>query len=353
VTQRRSKIEQRGRRHANRARLVYVDDFEKGLTRVRCGKGFTYRDARGRTITAERTRRRIEALAIPPAWEDVWICSRSNGHVQATGRDAAGRLQRIYHERWQAIAESTKFDRLILVAEQLPRIRRRVRRDLDGRRPTRTRVLAAVVRTIDRGHVRVGNERSADEHGSHGATTLTSDDVAVSRFTISLDYPGKSGQRQEVEFTDAKVAKVIRQCEQLDGQFLFSYLDGDGEPHRVDSGDVNDYLRDITDESITAKDFRTWAGSVIALAELRDLDEEASRTERRKRVVAAVCAASEALGNTVAICRKSYVHPGLLAAAESGELPALVARARRSSRAVRELTADELLLARLLPKLTT
>jgi DNA topoisomerase-1 len=330
----------RGKRRARKVGLLYVNGFDKGFTRRRCGKGFVYLSTSGKMLRSERTRARIESLVIPPAWDDVWICPHARGHIQARGRDDAGRVQYIYHERWQAISAATKYDRMQLMAKLLPRIRRRVSRDLNGRKLTRRRVLGAVVRLLDKAHLRVGSERYAEQNGSRGATTLTTEHVEVERFTISLDFPGKSGQQHEIEFTDPKTAKVVRQCEEINEQFLFCYHD-DGEVRRIDSTDVNDYLREIAGETLTSKDFRTWWGSVLALSELVNMDPDSSATQRKKAATAAVAKAANALGNTNAVCRKSYIHPGILAATESGELPSLLSKCQESMNVSRGLTVPE------------
>ena len=342
--------EQRGVRKAARAGLYYVNDFDKGYARRRCGKGFTFLGSNGKTLKSTRVRDRIESLVIPPAWTDVWICRKSNGHVQARGNDDAGRTQYLYHEKWQAISNATKFDRMQLFAEVLPRIRRRVRKDLSGKRLERERVLAAVVRLLDKAQLRVGNERYAEERGTRGATTLETDHVDVDSFEISLDFPAKSGKHRTINFRDKKTAKVIEQCEELDGQFLFAYVDEDGVDHSVDSSLVNSYLKEIADESVTAKDFRTWWGSVMALEELAEMPEDLSETKRKKFVNQAIAAASEVLGNTKAVCRSSYIHPAIIAAAESNELPELIGKCQ-AGKSLAEMTNAETLFVRLLPKL--
>lgn len=340
------------KRRASRAGLYYVNDFDKGISRRSCGRGFTYLSSTGKTVRADSTRQRIDALVIPPAWNDVWICPKPNGHIQARGTDDAGRTQYIYHSKWSAISEAAKFDRMERLADLLPRIRRRVRKDLSGRKLTQTRVLACVVRLLDKAQLRVGGEKYFRQRGSRGATTLDSENVTVDGPKVSFDFPGKSGQRQEVEFNDAKVARVVRQCEELDGQFLFSWLDNDKKEQSVSSAEVNAYLQEITDEHVTAKDFRTWWGSVIALAELADMPAELSKAKRKKHIVAAVKQAAEELGNTPAVCRSSYVHPAILAAAESGELSDLLEKADRDDKTNSEWTVDETRFARLLPHLT-
>jgi DNA topoisomerase-1 len=342
-------------RRARKARLIYVNDFETGLRRVRRGKGFGYISTRGRPLKSPGVLKRIKELAIPPAWTDVWICPKSNGHIQAIGQDEAGRRQYIYHPRWQALSSANKYDHMQVVAERLPAIRRRVTSDLDGRMLTRERVLAAVVRLIDKARIRVGQRRYAKANGSRGATTLTSAHVDVERFTISLDFPSKSGQRHVSEFRDKKVARVIAQCEDVEGQFLFCYQDERGDYQPVNSTDVNNYLQSIAEESITAKDFRTWWGSVIALSELLNLIKQSEDPRRSLRKIerAAVAETAKALGNTQAVCRNCYIHPGLIAAHRADELTGLARRARRGAKnGPKELSSKERLLATMLPNLT-
>jgi DNA topoisomerase-1 len=338
--------EQQSKRRASKAQLEYVDDFEHGMGRRRRGRGFVFLSTTGRPITSPRTKTRIDQLVIPPAWQEVWICPKPNGHIQARGRDEAGRIQYIYHERWNVVSSATKFDRMLRFAEVLPRIRRRVRKDLNRRHLDRERVLAAMVRVMDTTCIRVGGEAAED---ARGVTTLESENVELSKFSVTLNFVGKSGKEHVIEFHDPKVAKVVRQCEDLDGQRLFSYAGEDGEARSVTSTLVNRYLAEIAQESITAKDFRTWWGSVIALEAVSSMTGDESVTQRKKLAVQAVKAAAEALGNTVAVCRKSYIHPGLLAATESGELPALLAKTKGKN--VAELTKPEVLFAELLPKL--
>ncbi|QEG24957.1 DNA topoisomerase IB [Mariniblastus fucicola] len=338
--------EQKSRRRAAKAGLIFVNDFDKGYQRRKCGRGFSYLGLNGQTLTSKQTRRRIDSLAIPPAWEDVWICPDSAGHVQARGRDEAGRLQYIYHDQWSTISAATKFDRMARFAEVLPRLRRRVRKDLRRKGLPCERIMAAVTRLLDKASLRIGNDASV---AARGATTLRSNDVELDGYHVSLDFPGKSGQRREASFSDRKIAKVIRQCEEVGGQFLFTYLNEQGEPQRVASNDVNEYLQQISGEQITAKDFRTWWGSTTALASLVELDKNATKRERAAACRDAVkCAAAE-LGNTVAVCRESYIHPGILTAGESGELPGMVAKL--SNEEVAELGIDEVRFKKLLPML--
>ncbi|NND59809.1 MAG: DNA topoisomerase IB [Gammaproteobacteria bacterium] len=345
------KQEQRGRRRAATARLVYVNEFDKGYRRRKHGRGFLYLSTRGKPLRSKQTLQRIKQLAIPPAWTEVWICPKTNGHIQARGRDQAGRRQYIYHPRWAAVSAAAKFDRLAVLAAVLPRIRRRVRRDLRGDKLTKKRVTAAAIRLIDKAGIRVGNEVYTRTHGTRGVTTLGPEHVEIEDMTVSLEFPGKSGKRRDIDLRDQKLASIIDRCEDIGGQFLFCYRDDDDGYQPLDSGDVNDYLLEVAREPITAKDFRTWAGSVHALKLLSAESPVVTERGRRKRVIAAVKATAELLGNTPAVCRNSYIHPALLAAAESGELDQLLHAARAHCKQVAELTVDECRFAALLPHL--
>jgi len=348
---RRSTTLQRFARRARKIGLLYVHDDEPGILRRRCGRGFTYVLPTGRVLKSDRIRSRIEQLAIPPAWRNVWICRKANGHLQATGFDAADRKQYRYHPEWESISAAVKYDRLHLIADVLPRIRRRVRKDLKGRKLVRERVLAAVVRLLDKAHVRVGNARYVEQNGSRGATTLSDEHVEVNGISISLNFPGKSGKDQEISFRDPKTARVVRQCESLDGQYLFCYRTEAGDYTPVDSTMVNAYLAEISDTGVTAKDFRTWWGSVVALAELCDAKPAESQAACRRTINAAISCAAEELGNTRAICRSHYIHPGILSAYETGELPRLIEYVERRKQRVAEMTVDEVRLMQLLPRL--
>ncbi len=322
--------------------MHYIHDLNNGWSRRRRGRGFTYHSASGKRLTGKRTLTRIESLVIPPAWEDVRICPSSSGHIQAIGRDAKGRQQYLYHAVWTTISSANKFDRLESIGEVLPRIRRRVRRDLDSRKLSKERIVAAIIRLIDKAHLRVGSPAYAEDNGSHGATTLTAEQVEVDKFSISLDFPGKSGRQTEISITDKNVAAVIRKCEEIDGQFLFCYRDDTDSYRSVSSSDVNDYLQEITNEVLTAKDFRTWSGSVIALKYLKAGLDESSDDSPSRIITKAIKQTAEEMGHTVAVCRQSYIHPGLLAAVETGTLRALLDKYKRSGRAIQdELTRDE------------
>jgi len=336
-------------RRAAKAGLAYIDLIENWIMRNRCGKGFTYCSPSGKRLRGKRSLQRIESLVIPPAWKDVAICPKANGHIQSIGTDDAGRRQYIYHSRWEAISSTTKFDRILLFGQCLPKIRRRVRRDLKTRGLSRDQVLAALVRLLDKGYLRVGNQVYTESNGSHGATTLKNKHVEIERTHVLFNFPGKSGQQIHVEVVDAKLANIIGRCAELDGQYLFQYLDDEGKTHRIDSSDVNQYLRDASDEAITAKDFRTWWGSVLMTAELHDIVGSDSLKDRKRLVTNAVATTAKKLGNTKAVCRSSYVHPGLLIAAESGELEKLLRKL--PTRAKAELTIGETRFLAILPNL--
>ncbi|HET6380809.1 MAG TPA: DNA topoisomerase IB [candidate division Zixibacteria bacterium] len=312
---------------AAEAGLRYVTDREAGIRRRRAGRGFTYTDADGRRVTDRTTLARIKRLAIPPAWTDVWICASPNGHLQATGRDARGRKQYRYHPRWRATRDEEKYERMVAFGRALPRIRRRVEEDL--RRPgmPRERVLAAVVRLLEKTRVRVGNVEYARDNRSYGLTTLRDRHVEVGGAEIRLRFRGKGGKVHEIELEDRRLAQIVARAQALPGQRLFSYEDDDGEVRDVDSGDVNDYLREITGREFTAKDFRTWAGTVLAAWALTEFEDVDSTAQKKKHIVRAVETVAERLGNTPAVSRSSYVHPSIIEAYLDGD----VIRAARES----------------------
>lgn len=306
------------------AGLQYVQNFENGLTRKKCGKGFKYIDAQGRSISCGETRQRIVALVIPPAWRDVWICTDSDGHIQATGVDEAGRKQYIYHASWHEASATHKYGRLKLFANLLPVIRRRVNTDLKSGDLQKRRVVAAVVRLLDKACIRIGNKQYLEANDSRGATTLTSEHVCRKNQEISLNFKGKSGKQIELKCHDEGLAAVIEDCEKSDGEFLFSYQNENDEFVAVTSFDVNSYLMEISREPVTAKDFRTWRGSVVALSKLATMQENLSKTAKKRAIVAAVKEAAAVLGNTPAVCRSSYIHSAILKKADEGILPALM-----------------------------
>lgn len=316
--------------------LVYVSDEVPGIRRVRKGQGFAYLDPDGRPVRDAEVIARIRSLAIPPAYRSVWICTLPHGHLQATGRDARGRKQYRYHPDWQRERGEHKYGRLEAFGEALPRIRARVARDLrDAARvdaPPRPVVLATLVRLLDRTWARIGNESYARENGSYGLSTLRNRHAGVRGAELRLQFRGKSGIEHRLQLHDPAVARVVRRCQQLPGQALFQYGDAQGELHSVGSGDVNDYLCEAAGERYTAKDFRTWHASVHALA----LMGESTEPPGPRRGMAVLKAVAAKLGNTVAVCRKAYVHPAVLALAleDPVALPAAPA-------APRGLRADE------------
>jgi DNA topoisomerase-1 len=293
---------------AKLAGLRYVSDLDPGIRRRACGKGFSYTDPDGRTLTDRAARQRIRLLAIPPAWRDVWICPIEHGHIQATGRDARGRKQYIYHHDWVAVRDANKFARMRAFGRALPLIRRRVALDLALPGIPREKVLATLVRLLDTTLIRVGNKEYARTNGSYGLTTLRSRHVDVSGAQIQFEFRGKGGIAHRVVVAEPKLARVVRRLLDLPGQELFRYVDADGALRTVDSADVNDYLRAIAGEDFTAKDFRTWYATHAALRGLERCPFE-SKTQATREVKRVLCEVAKKLGNTPAICRKSYVHP--------------------------------------------
>jgi DNA topoisomerase-1 len=298
-----------------------------------------------------RELKRIRGLVIPPAWTDVWICPSPRGHIQATGRDARGRKQYRYHPRWRAVRDENKFSRMIAFARILPRLRARVARDLALPGLPRAKVLATVVRLLETTYIRIGNEEYARQNASFGLTTLRGRHVSVNGSTVHFCFRGKSGKEQEVALDDARVAQVIRRCRDLPGQDLFKYLDADGSPQTIGSSDVNGYLREIADDDFTAKDFRTWAGTVVAALALRELPAAGSSTQAKRNIVRAIAATAGQLGNTPAVCRRCYVHPAVLDAYLGGvTLDTVAARAKRRAVSGRRLRAEEAAVVMLLER---
>jgi len=306
---------------------------------VRKGRRFHYVGPDGKLIRDAATLGRVRSLVIPPAWEHVWITTRPRGHLQATGRDARGRKQHKYHPRWREVRDANKFDRMAAFARVLPRIRSRVALDLRRDGLPKAKVVATIVRLLETTFARIGNEEYAKQNKSFGLTTLRSRHVDVRGATVRFVFTGKSGVEVQVGITDRRVARVIKRCEDLPGQSLFQYVDIDGEHRCVTSDDVNDYLREVTGEDFTAKDFRTWAGTVLAASALRDAVGFESETEAKRNVIAAIDSVARKLGHTRAVCRSSYVHPAVIETYMEGGLEAAlgVAIARTSAR----LRADE------------
>jgi DNA topoisomerase-1 len=311
------------------AGLRYVSDEMPGFTRKHRGKSFQYFDTEGKPIRDKAVIARIKSLVIPPAWTNVWICPRANGHLQATGRDAKGRKQSRYHPRWREVRDETKYERMKLFGEALPVIRERVEKDLALPDLPREKVLAAIVRLLETTFIRVGNAEYAKENHSYGLTTLRNKHVDVDGATVRFKFQGKSGKRHVIDLNDRRLAKIIKRCLDLPGYELFQYVDDDGTAHSIDSSDVNDYLRSITEEPFTAKDFRTWAGTVLACLELREFEAFESATQAKKNLVEAIKRVAEQLGNTPAVCRKCYVHPMVLESYMSGELAKVLQAAEK------------------------
>jgi len=303
---------------AKEAGLHYVSDDRSGYTRRANNDDFEYLDTQGKRIRDKQRLLRIKRLAIPPGWRDVWICPVSTGHIQATGRDARCRKQYLYHERWREIRDENKFARLADFAATLPKIRRRVAQDLKLPGLPREKVLATLVRLLERTFIRIGNEEYARENKSFGLTTMKNRHVAVRGKRLRFRFRGKSGRQHEVDVTDRRIAKIVAKCQDLPGQDLFQYVKDDGDVQDVTSQDVNDYLREVSGDNFTAKDFRTWGGTVLAASALDTQGEFESQKQAKANVKAALYAVAQLLGNTPAICRKCYVHPDVIKAYLSG-----------------------------------
>lgn len=322
--------------------LRYVSDRCPGIRRVKSGAGFRYLSPRGRSLREPSTLRRIKSLAIPPAWTEVWICPEPNGHLQATGRDARGRKQNRYHPRWREIREETKYARMLLFGSCLPRIRRRVTADLRRIALCRERVLAAVVRLLEVSLIRVGNDEYARENNSFGLTTMRNHHVDVEGEKLRFHFRGKGGKWHNIDIKDKRLARLVRRCQDLPGQELFEYLDDDRQPQDVHSEDVNAYLKEISGEDFTAKDFRTWSGTVLTAMELCECAPCETQTQAKKNYLRATEAVAARLGNTPTICRKCYVHPQILEAYLDGTLThALSANGTNSPRRKNGLRPEE------------
>ncbi len=312
---------------AGAAGLRYISDRGPGIRRIRGQNGFDYRLPDGRKVTDEETLTRIRKLAIPPAYEDVWICPSPNGHLQAVGRDARGRKQYRYHARWREVRDEAKYGKLLVFGKALPRIRGRVDQDLSRRGLPREKILAAIVRLLETTLMRVGNEEYAKTNNSYGLTTLRNRHVKVEGASrIRLDFRGKRGTEYHIDLRSKRLAAIVRRCQELPGQELFQYLDEDGTPRSIGSEDVNDYLREISGEELTAKDFRTWAATNLAALALRELEGFDSEAPTKGNVLRAVEAVAKMLGNTPAICRKCYIHPAVLDGYLDGSLRQALAR---------------------------
>lgn len=297
---------------AEEAGLRYVSDERPGYSRKASGDDFEYLDTEGKPIRDEQRLLRIKRLAIPPAWTDVWICPSANGHLQATGRDTRRRKQYRYHDRWREVRDENKYDRIVIFGNALPKMRRRVNKDLKLPGLSQNKVLATVVELLERTFIRVGNEEYARENKSFGLTTMQDRHVDVKGSKLRFRFRGKSGRDHEIDLTDRRIAKTILKLQDLPGQDLFQYVDDGGEVRDISSQDVNDYLREITAEDFTAKDFRTWAGTVLAAIALNAQEKFETKMQAKANIKTAIGTVAKILGNTPAICRKCYVHPAVL-----------------------------------------
>jgi DNA topoisomerase I len=305
---------------AESAGLTYVTDEAKGITRERRGESFTYARSNGQPVTDEATLERIRKLAIPPAWTEVWICPKATGHLQATGRDARGRKQYRYHPQFREVSEQTKYEHMLEFARALPAIRAKVAEHMALRGLPREKVLATVVHLLETTLIRVGNDDYARQNESYGLTTLRNKHVKVEGTQLRFQFKGKSGKMWKLQIKDRRVAKIVKGCQDLPGQELFAYVDDEGQPRDVTSADVNAYLREITGSDVTAKDFRTWAGTVMAALALQEFEQFDTKATQKKNLKAAIERVAARLGNTPTICRKCYVHPEILNSFAEGQL---------------------------------
>jgi DNA topoisomerase-1 len=333
---------------ARAAALLHVSDDRPGLRRRKSGRGFSYARPEGETVRDLATLKRIRALAIPPAWTDVWICPSPDGHLQATGRDARGRKQYRYHARWREVRDETKYAKTVLFGTTLPRIRAQVEEDLGLPGLPRNKLLAIIVRLLETTFIRVGNEEYARNNRSFGLTTLLGRHVTVLGDNIRFRFQGKSGKAHEVHLNDRRMARLVTRIRDLPGQDLFQYVDEAGEPQPINSADVNDYLRLISDQDFTAKDFRTWAGTLLAARALDESSSPESKAAAKTAVVAAAESVAHRLGNTAAICRKCYIHPSILEAFQDPALFDLWAESREGGAADPGLSEEESALLRYL-----
>jgi DNA topoisomerase-1 len=305
---------------AETAGLLYVSDEEPGIRRKKSGKGFTYVKPDGSKVEDKATLDRIRSLAIPPAYTDVWICSKANGHIQATGRDAKNRKQYRYHPAFREVRESTKYEHMLEFAKGLPAIRKTIDEHMSLRGLPREKVLATVVHLLENTLIRVGNSDYVKQNKSYGLTTLRDPHVTVEGAELRFQFKGKSGKTWKLQVKDRRIARIVKACQDLPGQDLFQYLDENGEQQSISSADVNAYLKEITGRDITAKDFRTWAGTVLAALALKEFEEFDSEAKAKKNIRAAIEKVSSRLGNTPSICRKCYVHPEVFSSYMDGEL---------------------------------
>ncbi len=339
---------------ARAAGLRYVTDTQPGIRRAKFRNGFRYTMPDGTVCRDQPTLGRIKSLVIPPAWTNVWITLHANGHLQATGRDVKGRKQSRYHPHWREVRDETKYERMLHFADALPVIRKRVEHDLALPGLPREKILATIISLMEATHIRVGNAEYARDNKSYGLTTMRNRHVEVQGAKITFDFQGKSRVHHTIDLEDRRLARILKRCSEIPGYELFQYLDSDGTRHAIDSADVNDYLREITGQHFTAKDFRTWAGSVLASMMLKELEPFDSASQAKKNVVQAIASVAARLGNTPSVCRKCYVHPAVLeaylegTAAESKEAAIEVVKAVEAAEDAHALRPDEMELLKLL-----
>jgi DNA topoisomerase-1 len=334
------------------AGLRYVDDLHTpGIRRIGSKSRVRYVHPNGRTVSDRAELQRIKSLVIPPAWTDVWICPDPRGHLQATGRDARGRKQYRYHPRWREVRDEVKYGRLIAFAQALPKIRHRTRANLRLSGLRREKVLGAVVQLLEKTLIRVGNEEYARENRSFGLTTMRDQHAKIKGTTVHFEFRGKSGVEHAVDLHDARLARIVKACQELPGYELFQYVDDDGARQTIDSADVNAYLREISGEDFTAKDFRTWAGTVLAAKALAEVATFTSSAEAKRNIVKAIESVAKRLGNTKAVCRKCYIHPAILDAYMEGATVATIhARMAKMTRSGAGLSSEEAAVVRLIER---
>ena len=323
------------------AGLRYINADNLQIVRQKVGRGFSYLTANGDRITDEKELARLKALKIPPALQDVWMCHLDNGHLQATGRDTKRRKQYFYHPDWRKVRSQHKFNRMLLFGASLPLIRQTTTKHLRQKGLSREKVLATVVQLLETTLIRVGNDRYAKKNRSFGLTTLRDRHVKIKNSKIKFEFRGKSGVDHEIELKDRRLANVIKKCQEIPGYEIFKYYDDNGDRHFIDSGDVNDYLQTITGKDFTAKDFRTWMGTLFTAIELDELGEFESETAAKKNITAAIKEAAKQLGNRPATCRKYYVHPAIIEAYQDGSLIALMAQTDRLESNIDQLNPEE------------
>lgn len=332
--------------------LSYVTDTKPGFKRERRGKAFTYYDKGGKVIKDQKIIDRINAIGIPPAYEQVWICPTANGHIQATGLDARGRKQYRYHAKWREARDENKFQHILQFADALPAIRQRIQTDMGQRGLSRDKVLATVVSLLEKTLIRVGNSEYAQSNQSYGLTTLQPQHVQAGSTAVRFRFKGKSGKEWNLSVSDRRIARIVRQCADIPGQELFKYVDNDGVARDVTSQDVNAYLKELTGGDFTAKDFRTWSGTVLAALALNEVEKYETQTEAKRNIKQAIDKVARQLGNTPAICRKCYIHPDVIEAYMTGETASAITQEidRKFKKKYDTLTPDEIMVLAFLKK---